>query len=297
MQKTLSFKRLLLLAVMAWMLVVAGTAMAQEATPAEGAAAAEESHAEEGAAEEAHAEEAAEEGGGIAALGLNAGYLLAQLINFGIIFGALTFLLWRPIVNMLDARAAKIEKGLEDAAVAANARRNAETEAERIVAAARTDVSKSIEEGRARGEELAKQIEAEARAEAERIRAEARTASAAERDQQLAGLRGQVSEISMAVSRRLIGETLDQKKQSQLVSDFFTRVPPEAKKMGGDVEVVSAMPLTDDEKGRVQKEIGAANISYVVDPSILGGLIVRAGDRVVDGSIRSGLNELAGRLN
>jgi F-type H+-transporting ATPase subunit b len=294
MQKTLSFKRLLLLAVMAWMLVVAGTAMAQEATPVEGAAAAEESHAEEVVAGEA---EAAEEGGGIAALGLNAGYLLAQLINFGIIFGALTFLLWRPIVNMLDARAAKIEKGLEDAAVAANARRNAETEAERIVAAARTDVSKSIEEGRARGEELAKQIEAEARAEAERIRAEARTASAAERDQQLAGLRGQVSEISMAVSRRLIGETLDQKKQSQLVSDFFARVPVEAKKLGGDVEVVSAMPLTDDEKSKVQKEIGAANISYVVDPSILGGLIVRAGDRVVDGSIRSGLNELAGRLN
>lgn len=294
MQKTLSIKRLLLLAVMAWMLVVAGTAFAQEATPAEGETTAEETHAEETAAGEA---EAAEEGGGIAALGLNAGYLLAQLINFGIIFGALTLLLWRPIVNMLDARAAKIEKGLEDAAVAANARRNAETEAERIVAAARNDVSKSIEEGRARGEELAKQIESEARAEAERIRAEARAAAAAERDQQLAGLRGQVADISMAVARRLIGESLDQKKQSQLVSDFFARVPAEAKKLGGDVEVVSAMPLTDDEKSRVQKEVGAANISYVVDPSILGGLIVRAGDRVMDGSIRSGLNELAGRLN
>src|SRR5690606_33114819 len=104
--------------------------------------------------------------------GLNAGYLLAQLVNFGIIFLALTFILWRPIVNMLDARTAKIEKGLEDAAVAANARKNAEAEAERIVAAARAEAAKVIEEARARGEELAKQIEATGQSDAERIRAE-----------------------------------------------------------------------------------------------------------------------------
>lgn len=296
MQKHWNFKRLLLLAVMAWMLVATGVAFAQEATAAaEGETAAEETHSE-GAVDEAAAP-AAEEGGGIAALGLNAGYLLAQLVNFGIIFLALTFLLWRPIVNMLDARTAKIEKGLEDAAVAANARKNAEAEAERIVAAARADVAKSIEEGRSRGEELAKQLETDARSEAERIRAEARTAASAERDQQLAGLRGQVSDISVAVARRLIGETLDQKRQSALVNDFFSKVPAEARTLGGDVEVVSAMPLSADEQAKVKSEIGAGNVTFTVDPGILGGLIVRSGDRVVDGSVRSGLNDLAGRLN
>lgn len=304
MHKTLSLKRLLLLGVMAWLLVGAVTVFAQEATPApageatavtEGDAAHSEAAPAEG--EAAAAEPAAEGEGGIAALGLNAGYLLAQIINFVVIFGALGALLWRPILNMLDSRTAKIEKGLEDARVAAEARRNAEAEAEKILAAARADVAKVIEEGRARGDEVAKQVEAEARAEAEKFRADSRLAAAAERDQQLAALRGQVADISVAVARRLIGESLDQKRQSAIVSDFFTKVPAEAKKLGGDVEIVSAMPLSDDEQAKAKKEIGASNVTFTVDPSILGGLIVRSGDRVVDGSIRSSLNDLAGRLN
>jgi F-type H+-transporting ATPase subunit delta len=95
----------------------------------------------------------------------------------------------------------------------------------------------------------------------------------------------------------LIGESLDQKRQTALISDFFTKVPAEAKKLGGDVEIVSAMPLSDDEQAKAKKEIGASNVTFTVDPDILGGLIVRSGDRVVDGSIRSSLNDLAGRLN
>jgi F0F1-type ATP synthase delta subunit len=61
--------------------------------------------------------------------------------------------------------------------------------------------------------------------------------------------------------------------------------------------VVSAMPLSDDEQARAKKEIGADDVTFVVNPAILGGLIIRSGDRVVDGSVRSGLSDLASRLN
>ncbi len=284
--------QLLLLVMAAALLIPTMAALAQagEAT-AEPTA---ESHGEEAAATEGEA--AAAEGGGIAALGLNAGYLLAQIINFVIIFGALTLLLWRPIVNMLDARAAKIAKGLEDAQVAANARLNAEAEADRILSSSRTDVSRVIEEGRARGEEVARQIEAEARAEAERIRAEARQAAEAERNQQLADLRGQVANVAVAISQRLIGASLDEKRQSALISDFFSKLPANARGLSGAVEVTSAMPLSADEQARVQRELGAEAVMFKVDPAILGGLVVRAGDRLVDGSVRSGLDELGSRL-
>lgn len=295
MHKTFTLKRLLLLAVMVWLVAVAAVAYAQEGE-ATAEPTAEESHSEAAPAA-AEGEAAAESAGGIEALGLNAGYLLAQIINFGIIFLALRAILWNPIANMLDARTAKIEKGLEDAAVAANARRNAEAEAEKVLASARADVAKGIEEGRARGEEVAKQIEAEARAAAEKIRTEARAAAAAERDQLLAGLRGQVAAISIAAAQKLIGESLDNKKQQALIDDFFAKVPADAKKLSGSVEVVSAMPLSESEQAKAKKEIGADEVTFLVDPSILGGLIVRAGDRVVDGSVRSGLTDLAGRLN
>lgn len=277
---------LLLLTLLALMLSAVSVAMAQDGE-----------HTETATTEtEVAGEAAAESSGGIAALGLNGGYLIAQIVNFLIIFGALTAMLWRPALNMLDARSAKIEKGLEDAAVAANARRNAESEAERILAAARTEAAQVIEEARGRGDDVAKQIEAEARAEAEKIRTDARQSLEGERNAQLAGLRGQVAAISVAVAQRLIGETLDEKRQQALINDFFAKVPAEAKSLSGPVEVVSAMPLDDKEQAKAKKEIGSDDVTFTVDPSILGGLIIHAGDRVVDGSVRSGLGEVAGRL-
>lgn len=273
--------------------VMMAAAQEGEATPAgEEAASTEGEAAVEG---EAAAEEAAVSP--LTPLGINNGFLIAQIINFLLIFGLLTFLLWRPLTNMLDSRAAKIQKGLEDAAAAANARRNAEAEAEKILAQARSEAQLVIEEARGRGDDVAKGIEREARAEADRIRADARARAEDERNQQLAGLRGQVAAIAIAAAQRLIGDSLDQKRQQALIDDFFSKVPAGAKSMSGHVEVVSAMPLNDAEQNKVKKEIGTQDATFVVDPSILGGLIIRAGDRVVDGSVRSGLNDLAGRLN
>jgi F-type H+-transporting ATPase subunit b len=298
---------ILMLAALVLLALAATAVMAQEATTAAGTLPPPTVAAP--AAEGGEAAAPAAEGGAVAGeaaaapsvsplapLGINSGFLIAQIINFGIIAVLAGVFGWRPMRNMLDARAARIEKSLEDAAVAANARRNAEAEAEKILSGARADVSKAIEEARTRGDEVSKQIEAEARAEAERIRAEARTAAAAERDAQLASLRGQVASIAIAATQRLIGESLDNKRQQAIINDFFTKVPAGARSFTGHVDVVSAMPLSADEQARVRKEIGTDDVAFTVDPSILGGLIIRAGDRVVDGSVRSGLNELAGRL-
>lgn len=229
-------------------------------------------------------------------LGINLGYLLVQIIAFIVIYTLLSRFLYDPLTNVLRNRRARIEKALEDSAVAANARRNAETEAEKLLVQARADAARVVEEARARGEELARSVQVEAQTEAESIRADARVRAGEERDRQLADLRGQVVAIAVAMSQRLIGESLDEKRQQALVSDFFAKVPAEARSLGGQVEVVSAMPLSDAEQASVKQQVGAQDVTFTVDPSILGGLVLRTEDRVVDGSVRSNLSELAGRL-
>jgi F0F1-type ATP synthase delta subunit len=40
-----------------------------------------------------------------------------------------------------------------------------------------------------------------------------------------------------------------------------------------------------------------ADAEFKVDPAILGGLVIRAQDKLIDGSIKSNLNDLSGRLS
>ena len=66
---------------------------------------------------------------------------------------------------------------------------------------------------------------------------------------------------------------------------------------GEAAEVISALPLTIDEQDVVKRDVlsklgGGATVSFRVDPSILGGLVLRVGDRVVDSSVAGQLQEL-----
>lgn len=65
--------------------------------------------------------------------------------------------------------------------------------------------------------------------------------------------------------------------------------------------VTSAVPLTDEEQDvieeRLRRQFGEeAEVDYQVDPSILGGLIVRVGDRYIDGSVATKLERMRERI-
>jgi len=61
-----------------------------------------------------------------------------------------------------------------------------------------------------------------------------------------------------------------------------------------NAQIVSAHPLDEGQMASLKTMVGSeVNVEASVDPSILGGLIVRFGSRQIDGSIRTKLNALA----
>jgi F-type H+-transporting ATPase subunit b len=238
------------------------------------------------------------------ALGINLGYLLVQITNFAILFIILRAWVFKPIVGLLERRRETIAQGEEDARVAAQARENAEQEAEEITKKAQQEASKIVRDATERGEEVRLEIKQKAEEEAAEIRANAQEQAKEAKEQALSDLRGQVASLAIAAAQKVIGEALDEKRQHTLIKQFFSGVE-EGKVVlldgesvsGASAEVTSALPLTDKEQETVREDIvgklgDSATITFRVDPNILGGLVIRVGDKVLDGSVAGKLSGL-----
>jgi F-type H+-transporting ATPase subunit b len=229
----------------------------------------------------------------LANLGINIGYFLIQFFAFLILLLALTGWLYNPVLNVLEERKQRIAKGLEDARQASIARDNADEEAKKILDAARAEAAKIRQDAAGQGEETRKGIVSQAEEEAKRIVADAREDAEEERNRILSDLRSQVAAIAIAAANKLVREALDEERQRALVADFFAKIPAGVSELSGDTaEVTSALPLTEEEKEAVRNALQVDSIQFKVDPGILGGLIVRVGDQVVDNSVASRMSAL-----
>jgi F-type H+-transporting ATPase subunit delta len=68
------------------------------------------------------------------------------------------------------------------------------------------------------------------------------------------------------------------------------------------VMVTSAVPLTDETRARVEAIVlketgGSVQIEEKVDPSLIGGIILKVGDRQLDESLRTSLRKLKSKFN
>jgi F-type H+-transporting ATPase subunit delta len=66
-------------------------------------------------------------------------------------------------------------------------------------------------------------------------------------------------------------------------------------------QVTTSEPLTADEEALVREKLAAMTgntieITATVDPDIIGGIVVRIGDQVIDGSVRNKLERMRTRL-
>jgi F-type H+-transporting ATPase subunit b len=240
----------------------------------------------------------------LAQLGLNLGYLLVQIVCFFIIFVVVRAWIVKPLQGLLEKRRNTIAQSLEDARVAAEARANAEKEAAGIVAEAQAKAAHIISEATERADAAMLEVKAESDNETSKQREAVLAEVELERNRVLGDLRGHVAALAIAAAQKLVGETLDEKRQHGLLAEFFSGVRSGrvvvlegAEIKGASAEVVSALPLTDDEQAIVKKDVLAkmgthAAVDFRVDPSILGGLVIHVGDKVLDGSVAGQLDDL-----
>jgi len=242
-------------------------------------------------------------------LGLNLGFLLIQIIAFLITVVVLKAWVFNPLQKSLQKRRETIDKGLEDARIAAEARENAEKDAADILAQAQASAAQVIREAKEKAELTAREVKAGIEADIAKTRQDALVEIDHERERVLGEIRANVASLAIAAAQKLVGEALDEKRQHELVAEFFSGIKEgritllEGREFDeGNAEVMSALPLTADEQnlisGEMLKKLGEkAEVNFNVDPDILGGLIIKVGDKVVDGSVAGQIQNLRNSLN
>ena len=120
-------------------------------------------------------------------------------------------------------------------------------------------------------------------------------------DQRLEAAQGAFAELSQPV-RNLVLLLVRRGRIEQLprVAAEFARRDDERNGLT-HATATSAAPLGAEEVRAIASHLetltgGRVDLATNVDPSILGGVVVRIGDRLIDGSVRGRLERLRGRL-
>ncbi|HVM40324.1 MAG TPA: ATP synthase F1 subunit delta [Acidimicrobiia bacterium] len=106
------------------------------------------------------------------------------------------------------------------------------------------------------------------------------------------------SEGATTITRSIVGFIVAAGRASQLpaIVDAFVQQAAAARDHVV-AEVRTAVPLDDERRQRLAAALSTATkkrveVKVIVDDSVVGGLVAKVGDQVIDGSVRSRLQEL-----
>ena len=111
--------------------------------------------------------------------------------------------------------------------------------------------------------------------------------------------RGRISDEIVELMKLMIAKGRYSNIES--VFDYFIGLVKEEKKIG-IAYVTTAVELTDGQKDEIVRRLlettryESFEMNYAVDASLIGGIVIRIGDRVVDSSIKTKLYELSKSL-
>ncbi len=155
------------------------------------------------------------------ALGINLPGLLTHLISFVILVALLSYLLYKPLIRVLDQRSDRIRESLE-----------ASQRAQEEAAQSREEMQEQLESARAEGQQMIAQARevadrfreeelARAREEiaAERTRAEANIQR--ERDAAIEELRREFAGLAVVAAERVIRRSLDDSDHNTLIEQVL----------------------------------------------------------------------------
>ena len=157
----------------------------------------------------------------VSSLGISWQGLVVQLVNFGLLLLLLGVFAYKPILNMLDERSAKIKEGLEKSDEAEKRAVEIDSEAKKALEEARKEGQALLAQAKEAADERREQFIAQAKQEAESLVERARAEIQLEKDQAIAQLRSEFADITITAAGKVINEELDKTKHRKVIDEIL----------------------------------------------------------------------------
>jgi len=238
--------------------------------------------------------------------------LIFQTINFLILAFLLFKFLFRPLMRLLAERAGRVTQALDEAERREREAEEMKDEYQQKVEEARQEAQAIREGAREEIERLRREIIEQARAEVQAMRARAEEEIKQERMEAIRRHREEIATLVTSLSARMLTEVGNGHLHPLFFETFLDRLaklePDSLRYQGGmeemqvvPVEVISADPLSEADVERLEGMLSSfldkeVRLDSRLDPSLIGGVVVRFGDHLIDGSLRGQLARLRERF-
>ena len=160
---------------------------------------------------------------GIGALGINLPGLLAQLIGFALLLVIMRMVAYKPILGMMDQRSQRIREGLEAAERMKEEAAQADVTVQKRLEEARQEGQGLIGQAQQIANRIQEEARQQAQTEGESLLARARNEIALERDEAIAQIRREFADLTIAAAEKVIGQSLDKKAHERLIEEVLAQ--------------------------------------------------------------------------
>jgi F-type H+-transporting ATPase subunit b len=157
-------------------------------------------------------------------ISINIWSIVIALLNLTILFLALKKFLYKPVLNMLDAREQKAKAEYDKAKEARENAEKQENEWNEKMKSADAEAQKIVDTAAENAKILSGKLEADAKANAERIVAAAETDAKLEYKRARDSIRGEIVDVSAAIAERVLESEIDEDEHHRLVNAFLDKI-------------------------------------------------------------------------
>lgn len=150
--------------------------------------------------------------------------LAIQIVNTIILFWMLKRILFKPVLNIIDARENAIKADIATGEQAKNEGLALKAEYEQKLSVAKNEGQEIIKQATLRAEQKSEEIISTAKEEAIRLKDKANRDIAQEKEKVMNELKNDISNIAILAASKVIEKDIDQAKHEEMINKFIEEV-------------------------------------------------------------------------